>query len=508
LAGTEAAYLPFWSPDSQQIAFVAGGVEDGNLKAVAASGGAPRTICNIRPWTGDAWDGGSWNAEGTIVFANGNSPIFRVPASGGEPRQVTHLDAEDGEVSHSMPQFLPDGRHFVFWTNHRDPSKRAIWVGSLNSPTKVRVTASLTMPRFAKPDYLLFPRGENLFVQHFDLKLFRLLGTPKSLAEDVSAVRPTFSASDTGVLVYRQQRASQILSQLVWYSRDGKRLETVGDPQVYSELAISPDQKRVAVGISTGRTRPGSGFSQNIYLLDFETRVLSRLTLDESLDATPVWTPDSRQIVYVARSGGPPKQESAKLMERTVGEQASKVILETDGYLSADTWNPNGTLLLLRHFYPAAVLSLARGEHELKPTPLSSTYQIGPEHISADGRWMAYASNESSQFQVYVTAFPSMTGKRQISTDAGCLPFWGSDGRELFYVKPQGQVMSADVRSGVELQISAPKQLFQAPRTFGCYGKLYGVDSAGKRFLFLEPAPNQAGRQALHVVLNWDSELR
>jgi predicted Ser/Thr protein kinase len=315
LENTEYAGQPFWSPNAQQIGYWAVGGGKSALKRIAASGGSPQTILSR-----EGMDGGTWNREGTILFAAGFSPIYRVPASGGEPQPVTKLDTAHGETSHSMPEFLPDGRHFLFWVNNREPEKQAIWVGSLDSPERQMVMLNTTMPRFAEPDVLLFSRGGRLFAQHLDLKRFRLTGGPVALAENVHVLRPAFSASN-GVLVYRQTPDSALShsSQLAWYSREGKRLESVGDKrpytQAYFQFRLSPDERYAAVEMLTGgqfnvvlpnATRNATYQQRNIYLLDFATRVMSRLTFGEEYDNDSVWSPDSRRILYVDHAGPAP----------------------------------------------------------------------------------------------------------------------------------------------------------------------------------------------------------
>jgi len=525
LENTESAAHPFWSPDSQQIGF--GGVIGGKaaLRRIPASGGSPQTVASAQ----GGLDGGTWNREGTILFAAGNSPIFRVPASGGEPRQVSQLDTARGETSHSMPEFLPDGRHFLFWANNREPEKQAIWVGSLDTPERQMVMLNMTMPRFAEPDILLFSRAGRLFGQHLDLKRFRLTGSPVALAENVHYVRPAFSASN-GVLVYRQTAGAvpTVSSQLAWYTREGKRLESVGDKrpynQKYFQFRLSPDERYAAVELLTGKefTAPANVsrntiFKQrNIYLLNFSTKVMSRLTFGEGFDNDSVWSPDSRRILYVERTGPPPLP--SRLMELTLGEHAPQLVREEKGFwMNLHDWSPDGRSLLFGHNGGAFFALPLEGEQ--KPATLldlGDKVHLEEAHISPDGRWVAYNSNESGQYQVYVASFPGMGGKKQVSTGGGCIPFWRKDGRELFYrTLPgwtlPGKMMSVAVKTGSSFDASAPKPLFQAPAQGPgddpCILDYYAVTGDGQKFLMIERDAQTSVTEPTHVILHWDAEM-
>jgi eukaryotic-like serine/threonine-protein kinase len=528
LANTEYAGQPFWSPDGQQIGYWAVGAGSFMLKRVPATGGSTETIC-LTGGSGSSGTahggngGGTWNRGGTILIALGNSPIYRVPASGGEPRAVTKLDAAYGETGHSMPEFLPDGRHFLFWANNRDPEKQAIVVGSLDSPERQRVIFSKTMAKFAEPDFLLFSRDGRLFAQHLDLKRFRLTGSAAALAENVHHRRPAFSASN-GVLAYRQtaDTGPAMPSQMAWYGRDGKRLESVGDKrpitQRYFQFRLSPNERYAAVEVLTGAsftaapnvTKETTFAQRNLYLMDFTTKVMSRITFHEGFDNDAVWSPDSRRILYMERDGPPPLPE--RLMELTVGEHAPRIVREEKGFwINPHDLSPDGQMLLFGHNGGAVYsLRLEGGQKPITLLDLGDKVHLEEAHFSPDGRWVAYNSTESGQYEVYVASFPGMRGKKQVSNGGGCIPFWRKDSRELFYQTLYGRVMSVTVKTGSTFDASAPQPLFQAPAqgAVDCILDKYAVTGDGQKFLMFEWDSQTSVTEPIHVILHWDAEMR
>jgi hypothetical protein len=388
------------------------------------------------------------------------------------------------------------------------------------------VMLNMTMPRFAEPDILLFSRDGRLFAQHLDLKRFRLTGNPVALAENVHHVRPAFSASN-GVLVYRQTAdlGPSHSSQLAWYSRDGKRLESVGDrrpdTQAYFQFRLSPDERYAAVEVLTGRwfnapanvTGKTTFQQRNIYLLDFSTKVMSRLTFGEAYDNDAVWSPDSRRILYEDHAGPPPVP--SRLMELTIGEHAPKLVREEKGpWMTLHDWSPDGRSLLFgRNGGALFALPLAGEEKPANLLDLGAKLLLDEAHFSPDGRWIAYNSNESGQMEVYVASFPAMAGRKQVSTEGGCIPFWRKDGRELFYLTLHGKVMSVAVQAGPGFDASAPKPLFQGPANQGL-GDVpwnldrYAVTGDGQKFLMFEWDAQTTVVEPMHVILHWDAELR
>jgi len=501
LDNTRGAAMPFWSPDSQQIAFFAplpveSAKRTWQLKRIPAGGGSPELICDTRNA-----DGGTWNRDGTILFAGGNSPVYRVAASGGQPAAVTALDAAHGETSHSMPEFLPDGRHFLFWANNSDTEKRAIWAGSLDTPDRHMVVLNDGMPGFAAPDRMLFSRDGTLYAQRLDMKRFQLLSKPVRIGENVHNLRRAFSASANGVLVYRETGPSAAQgSELVWYSRQGKRLGAIGERMPYREVRLSPNERYVALDAVMNK-------GTSIFLLDLQTNVTSRLSSNERNDDDPVWSPDSRSIVYVNHSGGPDTDEPASLWQLKLGEPAPKKLLEERGtWVTPADWSPHGEFLVLfRKNRSIHTFPLDTSHNPAKLLEVDPPTFVDEAHLSPDGRWIAYQARESGTWRVFVAAFPSMSGKKQVSGENACIPFWRKDGRELFYMSSTGRMMSVAVKPGAELDVSAPVVLFQGPSNPLAAFDWYAPSGDGQKFLIIEPSVPVA--QDLHVVLHWDAGM-
>ena len=288
LAGTEDGSFPFWSPDSRFIGFFS----RGKLKKIEVTGGPAQTLC-------DAPDprGGTWNADGVIVFApKAADVLYRVPAAGGAPVPLTTLDAARKEISHYHPRFLPDGRHFLYLANSSQRESAGIYVGSLDKQeTKLLVNTDVSAD-YAPPGYLLFLRERTLMAQGFDADKLELKGEPFSVAEQVDRLGggarfALFSVSQTGVLVYRSGFSDN--AQLTWFDREGKQLGTVGPTGGYNSPWLSPDEKRVAFG----RVEPQGGGS-DIWLIELARGTLTRFTFDPASDQYPLWSPDGSRIVF------------------------------------------------------------------------------------------------------------------------------------------------------------------------------------------------------------------
>ena len=537
LENADGALFPFFSPDSQNIGFFA----DGKLKRISASGGSPQTLCGQSQATGGTWNqdniraaGGTWSRDNIILFSHAGR-LYRVSAAGGPATRLTRPDdSPDAIVMDSWPQFLPDGRHFVFcarvFRGRGDPTRTGILLGSLDSTNRQFLLASRTGAVVTPSGYLLFVRSGTLLAQKLDLSRFQLAGEPLPVAENLTvnldrisnAVIPraerdaevkaglpgivpysAFSASGNGVLIYHS--APRQKSQLVWYSRDGKQLGTAGEPREYNQLFLSPDERLAAVSIRNDKM---DRTHWNIWLLHLDTNVLSPLTFGDGLDADPVWSPDSSRIVYGAYKAE--DGEKIDLMELTLGERSPRSFY-TDGRANKpEAWSPDGRFLVIKREEQAIFSLPTSGDR--KPALLFDTpYAKGRFQFSPDGRWLAYMSPESGVPEIYVSSFPTMTGTRQISTGGGCTPVWRKDGKELFYMAAPGQVMSVDVKAGPSLETSPPKMLFRAGEVplftqNYCIGQ-YGVAGNGQKFLMIETPRSPIDDGRMHVVTHWDAAL-
>ena len=490
---TEEAGSPFWSPDSQNIGFFA----EGRLKRVAVSGGTAQTICEVSK---DAsaravGDGGTWNREGVIVFAaygaTPGAPLMRVPAAGGAPTAVTALEKD--EMWHSWPQFLPDGRHLLYFAVDKQAENSAIYVQEIGSPRRVRILKNTTRGVWAPPGYLLFVREGTLWAQRMDARTFRLEGEPLAVAQDVAANerngRTALAVSRNGVLAYRSGAYGSIVRQFTWYDRQGKPLGTVGKPGEFKNPVLSPDEKSVAVSVGT----PGK---LDTWVMDLSSGVMTRMTHDsqEALHAAPVWSPDSQRLAITQITTG----------IQEVAVASGKVTPLAKELLIVEDWSPDGNSILCTAGSRLSLLRLADGGR--LQTILDTPDRKGDFHFSPDGQHVVYVSNESGQDEVYAASFPAFAAKRKISASGGRSPVWAKGGTEILYLAADGALMSAEIRTGSNLVAGTPRFLFKVA---GSDLGRFGATADGQRFLIDEPVQKSAGDQPeITVLLNWAAGIR
>ena len=499
IEGSEGAAYPFWSPDSRSVAYFA----EGKLKKVDASGGPSITIT-------DATNpkGGTWSEAGDILFAPAhNSPIHKVSANGGPSEPVTELSNEREENSHRHPRFLPDGRHFMYFTRvgamGTAVEGSGIWIASLDGEEPRRLTHSSSQAEYAS-GYLLFARGDALLAQRFDLGRQELSGDPKPLIEGVAAMSgaaiAAFSVSQQGLLAY-QIGGGDLTTQMAWYSREGARLQSLGEPAFISDSTLSPDETLVAITI--GDTETGAG---DIWIYDLERDIRSRFSFDPSEDVTPIWSPDGNRLVW-ASSRVADFDLFVKDVEGAGNDAQLLVEDEVDIPLSI---SPDGRYLAYGKGIGGGVngsnLRILPLQGDGEPFDLAATeFNEWGAQFSPDGRWVAYQSDESGRFEVYVTPFPKPGRKWQVSTDGGSQPRWRDDGRELYYLTPAAKLMAAAVdTTGPGFKIGELEELFDTPR-MPVQSFTYDVTTDGERFLM-----NTVGDSAFEpitLVVNWTAEV-
>ena len=497
LAGTDASGYPFWSPDGRFIGFFAGG----KLKKIEPSGGPPVVLC-------DASDGrgGTWNREGDILFTpTVNAPIYRVSASGGPVVAVTALGQAKNEISHRWPQFLPDGRHFLYLAGSafspRENPTNAILVGSLDSKESKSLVHTHANALYVSGQ-ILFLRLNTLMAQPFDAKKLELTDEAIPIAdpveEDRSVARGLFSASENGLLTY-VEGTSGADRQLVWFDRTGKQVGAVPGGDAYAAPRISPDGKRIAFYLDSS--------SRDIWSYDVTHGVKAALTFgsasgEGSLYA--VWSPDGRQIAYASYRNG----EYGLYEKASDGSGSEEVLLEGENQIKfLSDWSPDGNVLAYHEGSQSgwAIWMLPRNGDRRPHRFRKSEFSEREPSFSPDGKWLAYCSNESGEYKVYVVPFPGPGGKWQVSPAGGCNPRWRRDGKEIFYFSPDNKVMSAEVKTGgSKFEVGAVHALFET-RSYGIFGR-YDVTADGQRFI----VPYEAGKPtaAITLVVNWDAELK
>jgi serine/threonine protein kinase len=422
LPGTENASHPFWSPDSKSLAFFAASV----LERVDLAGGSLVAICD----TAGGRDG-AWSSDGQILFSATVSGLFQVPASGGTPSPLTVLDASRGEVRHRSPQVLP-GRRFIYRIQSDKPENTGTYAASLANPAeRTRLLATDTNALYAtgsdQKGYLLWLRGATLFAQEFDAGSLKLAGESHPIADPVARILASdymnVAASADGTLLYSASNAS---SQFAWFDRAGKSLGAVGDPGDYTTFRLSPDGHRAAVSRGTA-----------LWLLDVDRGVSSRLTSSRDSSNFPVWSPDGRTIVYLS---GNSRGLFRKEISGVGGEQ--RIVQPSNSQITTD-WSRDGRFILyyqsdagsLRDLWILPVTRDKSPAPDARPvpylrTPFNESYgRFSPE---SSPRWVAYQSDESGRYEIYIQAFPEPHGATRISTGGGQYPQWGPGGRELF----------------------------------------------------------------------------
>jgi Tol biopolymer transport system component len=493
LGHTEGATHPFWSADGRFVAFFA----DGKLKKIDVSGGSILTLCDA-----PSGAGGTWSRDGVIVFGPGSGPgpLHRVSAAGGVSSPVTVMDQSRAESHHRWPWFLPDGRHFVYSAGNA-ASGVAIRVASVDSNDSKVLLESPFNAVYAQ-GYLLFLRESTLMAQPFDTKRLAATADAVPVAEQIqtlaNAGRGVFSVSENGSLIYRTGTTVGG-AQLVWFDRSGKPIATLGDPGLIGTLHLSPNQKNVAVSIRDPVTH-----NQDIWIYDLSRGLKTRFTSDQAEDRDLIWSPDGRTTVFSSNRKG-----HFDLFQKPSNGAISEELLYADSLdKQIRSWSPDGKFLLYSASVPKTkdetwVLPMTG---EQKPFPFAqTTFNVLYAQFSPDGRWVAYTSDESQRAEVYVAPFPGTGRKWQISTAGGSQAVWRGDGREIFYMAPDNQLMAAslNVKGDVPV-VGAVQPLFGPVACAGGY--CYAASSDGQRFL-VRTESDQTRAEPLTLVLNWTDSL-
>ncbi len=508
LPGTETiAVTPpaSWSWDSRYVIFSA----RNKLTKIDTQGGPPQTLADVPGYL----HGAAWNRDGVIVAGmSPDGPLLRLSASGGVPVPATVL--EKGETTHRWPQFLPDGRHFLYQRASADPNKMGVYIGSIDARPEdqslERLLASNRQAYYAASPHgglghLVFMRETTLMAQRFDPASVALSGEPAAIAEGVDSFVPAnaglFSVSQTGTLVYLAGRASRMA--LTWFDQQGHPGGTLGEPGEYANPAMSPDGTRVAVAL-------GPAANRDIWIVDVARATATRFTFDRARDDYPVWSPDGKSIVFSSERSGRvdlyTKPADASAEERLLfssDEPKSPSSLTKDGrYL---IFSSNGT-------NTGSDLWALPMQGEARPIAILQTpFAESMGHVSPDGRWIAYSSREAGTWEIYVRPFSPEAGagasgaKWLVSKGSGLFPRWRADGRALFYTSLDLEQMAVDIDLSKGFQAGTPRRLFAAPPPLLNVG--WDLAPDGKRYLFITE-PGGSHTVPFTVVVNWEAGLR
>jgi Tol biopolymer transport system component len=489
LAGTDGGVQPFWSADSRFLAF--NNTADHRLKKIDASSGLVQTVSDV-----PSGQVGAWNRAGVILRPY-QGVLYRHPVDGGPAVPATALDRSRDETGHVWPQFLPDDRHFLYLARSTQPRYDGmLYVASLDSPKPTAVLKTDSYAEYAPPGYLLFVKGSTLVAQPFDARSFRASGEPVPIAEQVERnqgnLRGAFSVSRTGVLAYRQIGDTQ----LVWFDRMGRASGSVGARGRYTNPALSPDQQRVAV--SRGDAATGT---RDIWTIELPRGIASRLTAD-GMANQPVWSPDGSRLAYLTREG---------FAQRASNGSGSAALIQSAPSGDLLDWSPDGRALVYESpFTPRTAFDIWMlplvGDRKPVPLVQGDFFDVQGQ-VSPDGRWLAYASDESGRFEVSVQPFPSGQGRWRISANGGLEPHWRRDGKELFFLALDRTLMAVPVGTGSTFEMDMPKPLFETRMsTLWNYTRnQYAVAADGQRFLINQPA-GQAS--PITVLVNWTVALK
>ena len=499
LQGTEDAMFPFWAPDSRQIGFF----QIGKLNKIDVTGGPPVLICDAPNGRG-----GTWNKDGVIVFApEGLGGLSSVPAAGGTPTTIVSAPkAGSGPLSDRWPEFLPDGKHYLYLSGDLESpgtTKLGIYINKLGSEQGTFLLPADSDALYATPGYLLFLRGDTLMAQRFDAGSLKLKGEVFPVAEHIPSPRSfrlgVFGVSQTGLLVEAAGEIGAGGGQVVWADGAGKEIGKAG-PANAEFPRLSPDGKLLAyVGEQPGKYT-------SIWLMDLTRGVESRFTFGAAMSTFPIWSPDGSRIAYASGGGN----ATNILVKDASGAGNAELLLKSDTNVIPTDWSRDGRYILF-----ARLITQGKANPDIwvlpllgdrKPFPyLATQFDESRAVFSPDGRWVAYQSDESGKTEVYVSTFPAGGGKWQVSQGGGAEPRWGREGRELYYRAPVGKMMAASItEKGSAVEIGTPRELFELTTATGSFVG-YSVAPDGKQFLMVETA--QGASEPLTLVTNWTAGL-
>jgi len=501
LEGTEGASHPFWSPDGRYIGFFA----NGKMSKILATGGPVVALANT-----ENPRGGCWCKNDVILFApNFQGSLRRINASGGTATEVTTIDASK-HTTHRWPSCLPDGKHFLYLAaSHQGgrPGDNGVYFGALESKEAHLVVPSDAGALYAS-GFLLHHLQNSLMAQPFDPAIGKVTGEAVTVLDkvkyDTGVWRTSFSVSENGVLAYLPGGSGPEGTQLVWYDRAGKQIGVVGESGTYSDPRLSPDNKRVAF--------VSGDPIWDVWVLDSEKRTRTRVTFDQNVKAQPAWSPDGRTLSYTVTKIGGGGSFGTIHSKTANGSGSDQTLAAEDGIgFVLPQYSPDGKYLVYLRRQNARGQGIYAKPLEGGEAPFlvvaaaSEQSELSSFKISPNGKWIAFASNESGRTQVFISPFPRGEGKWQVSSGIGDLPLWRGDSKELFYWGNSNDLCAVAITENVDgLQVGASQLLFHA--NLAPVGTLYDVSRDGQRLLL--NSPQEQASTSLNLVVNWPATLK
>jgi Tol biopolymer transport system component len=491
IPNTQGAGMPFWSPDSRSVAFRLGA----GLRRVDLTSGATQSLCEC------IGTGGTWNADGLVLFANGG--IMSVPASGGTPQTVTTIDESGDEIRHIGPHFLPDGRHFLFTAVHRDVSKSILRIGEIGSNETRPLAAISSGVYYVEPGYLFYAEDARLLARGFDATSLQWTGEPTVVANTVrqlSAGPAAFGASRNGVIAFDPNNLFRQDAEALWLDRKGNEVGRLADFSSVHAFALSPDEKVLAI------EQNALSIGNNVWIIDGARGTRTRLSFERGTQGHPVFSPDGSRVAYFV---GQPGALTSLHIKAANGAREPEPVTAANaaatGTLQPTDWSRDGRYLIYeeqdlkaRH-YDLKVVDLLGTQPPV--TVVGSPFQERLGQLSPDGRWLAYQSDESGTEEIYVVSFPDRLHRVMVSSRGGQKPRWGKG--ELLFINGDGMLTAVSVKDGAALEVGAPTTLF-ALNSISTDGYNYAVSRDGSRFLVARPAAS-GPKLRVTVIVNWPS---
>ena len=497
LEGTDGAKEPFWSPDSRSIGFFSAGPTGNTLKKVGIAGAPPETVAELPA----GWATGTWSSSGAILMevtetADGEGWYLVRPGA-----TATRIRPFPGDrpisPDKASPLFLPDGVHFLF-TRPRG-GEAFLQVGSIESEETQALVRADSQPAYAAPGFVFYVRDGALLAQSFDARIRRMTGEPQRLLDDLAFFAPTgvagFSVSQEGTLVVRHRQGP---SRLAWLDRDGREAGTLLDPDLYGDLKLSPDGRRLAVSINDPRTG-----SSDVWLVDLERKIPSRLTSSPRSEMMGRWSPDGQSLAFSTDWQGPP---NVYLQDLADGPPRPLVPFDRKQQYPW-AWTPDGGWLVYtnRDAVSKDDLWITDRKGKERRRLLATEFTETEAALSPDGRFMAFTSDVTGAREIYLQSFPGGEGRVRVSSGGGFAARWRGDGRELFYVTRSGQLMAVPFdRGSSSVAAALPRPLFRFDET--AY-QGYDATPDGQRFLFNLASPGAAASPD-EVIVGWPRLLR